>query len=129
MTRRPNDLSCQSNPTPFALPEIMKSPAENLAMSRILSRIALLGKRHAQATTLMVLLFALAAFLAYITRVNGVTHDLFHAMALARDTIAQGSFPQNDTFAFTPTISPTVHHEWGFGLITYLTTAHSDGGF
>jgi hypothetical protein len=113
---------------PFALLEIMKSSANHFAMSRVLSHVALLGKRYAQSTTLMILLFALAAFLAYITRVNGVTHDLFHAMALARDTIAQGSFPQNDTFAFTPTISPTVHHEWGFGVIAYLTTAHSDGG-
>ncbi len=87
----------------------------------------LLGKKHTNVLTVALLLAALSVFLAYVTRLNCVTHDLYHAMALARYTLETGSFPQNDVFAFTPTMQPTVHHEWGFGLIAYLTTGNSWG--
>ena len=87
----------------------------------------LLGSKHANTLTLSVLLLGVCGFIAYITRLNGVTHDLYHAMALARQMIETGIFPKDDIFAFTPTMKPTVHHEWGFGLITYLTTANPWG--
>ena len=59
-----------------------------------------------------VLLFFLSAFLV-------VDGDLFHEMALARETIAQGQVRSEDVFAFTPTVSPSVHHEWGTGMVLY----------
>jgi len=59
------------------------------------------------------------AFLAYIARLSDVTHDAFHEMALVRVFAESGHFPIGDVFAFTPTIYPAVHHEWGTGLILY----------
>ncbi|MCU0709423.1 MAG: hypothetical protein MUF23_14125 [Pirellula sp.] len=66
------------------------------------------------------LLIAVAAsFLAYVVRLSDVTHDAFHEMALARVWATTGHFPTEDVFAFTSTVSPVVHHEWGTGVILY----------
>ena len=59
------------------------------------------------------------AFLAYIARLSDVTHDAFHEMALVRVFAESGRFPIGDVFAFTPTVYPAVHHEWGTGLVLY----------
>jgi hypothetical protein len=61
----------------------------------------------------------LVAFFAYIARLSDVTHDAFHEMALVRVFAESGTFPLRDVFAFTPTIQPAVHHEWGTGLVLY----------
>jgi len=81
----------------------------------------------------VVLLATLAAaatvlFIAYISRMHAVTHDVFHEMALARAWLESGEFPKNDVFAYTPTVAPTVHHEWGTGLILYWSSAVSPLG-
>ncbi len=69
------------------------------------------------------LLLALAsAFIAYIARMHEVTHDAFHEMALFREALATGTFPTADVFAYTPTVNPSVHHEWGTGAIIYFAT-------
>lgn len=69
------------------------------------------------------LLFALlASFLAYIARMHEVTHDAFHEMALVREALAAGRFPVEDLFAYTPTVSPAVHHEWATGAVLYFAT-------
>ncbi len=81
-----------------------------------------------------VVLFAVLAgaasvlFVAYIARMHGITHDVFHEMALARAWIESGEFPLSDVFAYTPTISPAVHHEWGTGLVLYWSSAASPLG-
>ena len=67
-------------------------------------------------------------FLAYVSRVHEVTHDVFHEMALFREALATGSFPTHDLFAFTPTVNPSVHHEWGTGAILYLASVESGLG-
>jgi hypothetical protein len=59
---------------------------------------------------------ALSAFLI-------VDPDLFHEMALAREALREGALPREDPFAFTPTVSPFVHHEWGTGMALYLLTS------
>ena len=59
------------------------------------------------------------AFLAYIARLSDITHDAFHEMALVRVFAESGTFPISDVFAFTPTVNPAVHHEWGTGLVLY----------
>ena len=46
--------------------------------------------------------------------------DVWHQMSLFREALRQGWIPYTDRFAYTPTISPTVHHEWGAGAIAYL---------
>ncbi|MGN6547421.1 MAG: hypothetical protein ACTHK7_20380, partial [Aureliella sp.] len=62
------------------------------------------------------------AFVAMIARVGEITHDAFHEMALFRAWVETGTFPHSDLFAYTPTVSPSVHHEWGTGAILYLAT-------
>lgn len=47
--------------------------------------------------------------------------DMFHELAVARVALEQGSVPMRDLFAFTPTIHPSIHHEWGTGVVLYLT--------
>jgi hypothetical protein len=46
--------------------------------------------------------------------------DVWHAMALFREALREGWIPYQDRLAYTPTVSPTVHHEWGAGAITYV---------
>ena len=88
---------------------------------RVSSRrdVALLGVLAGTATVL---------FVAYIARMHAITHDVFHEMALARVWLETGDFPRNDVFAYTPTVSPTVHHEWGTGLLLYWSSAASPLG-
>lgn len=58
-----------------------------------------------------------------------VDPDLFHEMALAREALQRGALPLEDPFAFTPTRSPMVHHEWGTGMVLYgLTRQFGAGG-
>ena len=109
------------------LSDTMQAANTPLAFSSLVRKSFLLGCKHSRLLSVSLLLFGVACFIAYIARLNGVTHDLYHAMALARHTFDTGVFPQNDVFAFTPTMEPTVHHEWGFGLIAYLTTANPWG--
>ncbi len=86
------------------------------------------GSKH-DATLVAWLLLALACgFLAYVARVHEVTHDVFHEMALYREALVLGSFPTNDVFAFTPTVTPSVHHEWGTGAVLYLASVESGLG-
>jgi hypothetical protein len=46
--------------------------------------------------------------------------DLWHEMALIRESIALGHIPLKDHFAYTPTLYPSVQHEWGAGAIAYF---------
>jgi hypothetical protein len=67
------------------------------------------------------LLFGLAGlFLAYISRLTLMNNDIFHAMSLFREALELGWVPQEDLYAFTPTVRPTVHHEWATGALLYL---------
>lgn len=65
---------------------------------------------------------ALAAILFYRISPAVVDVDLWHGMALAREAFATGHVPHSDSFAYTPTLTPLVHHEWGAGVIAYLVT-------
>jgi hypothetical protein len=81
-----------------------------------------LGENRDSALAGWLFLAILCSFLAYIARMHEVTHDAFHEMALVREALATGSFPVEDVFAYTPTVSPAVHHEWGTGAILYFAT-------
>ena len=75
------------------------------------------------------ILFGVAGvFLAYISRLTLVNNDMFHAMSLFRETLVAGWVPNEDVYAFTPTIRPMVHHEWATGAVLYLATVTSGLG-
>jgi hypothetical protein len=71
-------------------------------------------------------LFGIA--LAMASKVTVVDFDLFHEMALFREILSLGQMPLKDPFAYTPTIEPVVHHEWGVGAVVYLLTVTSGLG-
>jgi len=49
-----------------------------------------------------------------------VDPDLWHEMALFREALALGHLPFADQFAYTPTVYPSVQHEWGTGAVLYF---------
>jgi hypothetical protein len=53
-----------------------------------------------------------------------IDFDCWHQMALARETFALGYVPLADQFAYTPTVYPVVHHEWGTGIVMYALATH-----
>jgi hypothetical protein len=46
--------------------------------------------------------------------------DMFHEMALIRESLATGSLLRDDVWAYTPTVSPVIHHEWATGAVLYF---------
>ena len=63
---------------------------------------------------------ALAVALLSRVSVNIVDLDIFHEMALARESLALGHIPTVDHFSYGPTLPYVVHHEWGSGAIAYF---------
>ena len=57
-------------------------------------------------------------FFFFLTH-NAVDIDVWHQMALGRETVNAGHVPLHDLFAYTPTVSTSIHHEWGAGLLAY----------
>jgi hypothetical protein len=66
------------------------------------------------------MLAGLAAMFLYRISPGLADPDIWHEMALAREALASGWVPMEDRFAYTPTVYPSVHHEWGAGLLAYL---------
>jgi hypothetical protein len=62
------------------------------------------------------------AFLGVVGLMNVLDPDLFHEMALWRAALERGAMPRQDLFAYTPTVTPCVHHEWGTGMVVYAAT-------
>lgn len=58
-------------------------------------------------------------FIVNLAGLTFVDPDLFHEMALIRETWVSGALPLDDRFAYTPTVYPSVHHEWGTGAVLY----------
>ncbi|HHT9130675.1 MAG TPA: hypothetical protein ACFYEC_07420, partial [Candidatus Brocadiaceae bacterium] len=54
--------------------------------------------------------------------------DMWHGMALFRETLTTGWIPRTDMFSYTPTINLVVHHEWGTGALLYCVTVTSKLG-
>lgn len=57
--------------------------------------------------------------ISVLTRRQFLDPDVYHLLALARLTLEQGWVPMREVFSYTPTIHPTVHHEWGVGYILW----------
>ena len=62
-----------------------------------------------------------AVFLFFMTH-NVVDIDVWHAMTLGREIVNSGHVPFEDPFSYTPTVSPSIHHEWGAGLLAYAVS-------
>jgi hypothetical protein len=79
-------------------------------------------------TTARIAVLAIAAMLlAGASQGNFVDPDVWHEIALIRDAVARGSLPTRDTLAYTPTVQPVIHHEWGTGAILYALADHVGG--
>ena len=65
---------------------------------------------------------AIAAFFLALIAYNFVDIDLWHQMALIRESLAAGHLLRADPFAYTPTLRPWIDHEWGAGVIAFYTT-------
>lgn len=70
----------------------------------------------------------LSLFARVISRQVVADLDMFHQMALFQAAVELGWLPREDIFAFTPTISPSVHHEWGAGALLYAMVVASGWG-
>jgi hypothetical protein len=81
----------------------------------------------ADSLTVIATCAGLSAMFLYRMGPNVADPDLWHEMALAREAKGLGSIPWHDHFAYTPTLYPVVHHEWGAGVIA-LTLARTLGG-
>jgi hypothetical protein len=69
---------------------------------------------------------ALAAWFVLFLRDTGLNHDVYHQMALARESLALGYVPNHDLYSYAPTRSPVVDHEWLAGLAALA--AYTAGG-
>jgi len=60
------------------------------------------------------------AFLAGGAGTGFIDPDSWHQMALFREALVLGQLPRSDPFAYTSTVEPLVHHEWGTGALLYV---------
>jgi len=74
------------------------------------------------------LLCLAALLLAVLGPLTTIDPDAFHEMALFRSAVQTGRIPTEDLFAYTPTVSPCVHHEWATGMILYATAMTAGAG-
>ena len=64
--------------------------------------------------------FALAVMLLSRVSVNVIDLDIFHEMALFRESLVLGHIPTVDHFSYGPTLPYVVHQEWGSGAVAYF---------
>jgi hypothetical protein len=63
-----------------------------------------------------------AAFFFQFIAYNFVDIDIWHQMALIRESLAAGYLLKTDLYAYTPTLPRWIDHEWGAGAIAYFAT-------
>lgn len=68
---------------------------------------------------------AFSFLMLHLCGMNFCDPDLWHEMSLFRQTLIEGRVPTEDRFAYTPTVSPSIHHEWGSGAIFYAVVMSS----
>lgn len=69
----------------------------------------------------------LGVWVGSISTIHRVSPDLYHEMAWFREALQTRSVPIEDVFAYTPTVSPCVHHEWGAGAVFYVLSMSLGG--
>lgn len=85
-------------------------------------------RRQAQALAIMVPSVLIALLLTIIAKMTFVDPDMFHGMSLIRESLRVGHLVTVDTFAYTPTVEPLYHHEWGTGAVLYAVTTFGGAG-
>ncbi len=72
---------------------------------------------------------AVSFLMFHVCQMNFCDPDMWHEMSLFREALFIGRIPTEDCFAYTPTVSPSIHHEWGSGAIFYaVATMFGTGG-
>lgn len=69
---------------------------------------------------------ACALLLVQWSAYNFVDIDLWHQMALIRESLTAGHLLRCDLYAYTPTL-PWIDHEWGAGALAFLITKSLGG--
>ena len=70
---------------------------------------------------------ALAIFFLSLIAYNFVDIDLWHQVALIRQSLSAGHLLKVDPFAYTPTRTPWIDHEWGAGALAFFLTTWFGG--
>ena len=79
---------------------------------------------------LPICIVANALFVVFYMNTPQPNHDVWHAMALARESLKLGYVPTTDLYSYAPTVAPVVHHEWLAGVVALATfTAAGLNGF
>ena len=63
---------------------------------------------------------AISFLLMHIADMNFCDPDMCHEMSLFRQSLVEGWVPTVDRFSYTPTVNPSIHHEWGAGAVFYF---------
>ena len=103
-------------------------PAEEAPASRLAgSRPGHVQNRRVKRIAAALVLVTLGAIFLTTAAKSVVHHDVWHQMALARETFRLGYVPTWESFAYTAKAVPAIQHEWGAGVIAYLL-AETGGG-
>jgi hypothetical protein len=116
----------ENNP---ALPNRIMPTADVQSGNAAELRVESEGSKMSERTARTAVYAGLAGvFLGQIAWLNFPDPDIFHAMALFRESLARGWVPTQELFAYTPTVDPSLHHEWGTGALLYLVTVSAGFG-
>jgi len=78
------------------------------------------SSRSADSRTPAIALLAVAALLFLgVFQSNFVDPDVWHEIALIRQARQAGHWPTHDALAYTETVDPSIHHEWGTGAVLF----------
>lgn len=83
---------------------------------------AIPGDDHLDFWTTAFALSGCAAFFLSLIAYNFVDIDIWHQIALIRESLAAGYLLKQDPYAYVPTIRPWIDHEWGAGALAYVGT-------
>jgi len=64
----------------------------------------------------------LGSFFVSLISYHFVDIDLWHQMALVRESLSARHLLRSDPYAYTPTMSLWIDHEWGAGVVAYFAT-------
>jgi hypothetical protein len=118
MTLRTLDASATVNVAQS--PMLPAAPPADVARAQVI---------HPRWVYLSAALAAVSFLVLMIANMNFCDPDVWHEISLFREALAEGRVPTEDHFAYTPTVSPSIHHEWGTGAILYgvMTTFGGPG--
>jgi len=84
------------------------------------------SKRGERALWIVVYLGCASLLLAQIAY-NFVDIDLWHQMALIRESLASGHLLTHDVYSYAPTLNLVIDHEWGAGAVAFFAAKWAGG--